>query len=208
MNARSSLPFRVGLTGGIASGKTEVTKRFAELGVPIIDTDQLARAVVLPGTPALQQITAHFGAEILNTDGTLDRRSLRKRVFDSDAERRFLESILHPAIRVEQERLAALVGGPYQVHVAPLLVETSSMDFYDRVLVVDCPRELQRQRLMARDQISAELADRMLDAQATREQRLSAADDVLENSGMPGGLAQKVERLHEKYLKLAASREQ
>lgn len=203
MTNASLLPFRVGLTGGIGSGKTEVTKHFAKLGVPIIDTDQLARAVVLQGTPALQQIAAHFGVQILNADGTLDRRALRERVFENEPDRKFLESILHPAILAEQERLAATVGGPYQIHVAPLLAETRTMNRYDRVLVVDCEREAQRQRLMTRDHIAAELADRMLDAQASREERLSIADDVVENTGAPGDLAEKVERLHRKYLTLA-----
>lgn len=198
-------PFRVGLTGGIASGKTAVANRFAELGIPVIDADQLARAVVAPGQPALQNIVDAFGPAVLDAEGQLDRRRMRERVFSSESERKALEAILHPAIRAEQERLAATLGGPYQIHMAPLLVETQSSDRYDRVLVVDCPIETQLQRLLTRDGVNLELAKRMLATQASREQRLSAADDVIENTGTLGELQAKADGLHQKYLRLSST---
>lgn len=189
------------LTGGIASGKSIVATEFAKLGVPIIDTDELARIVVQPGHPALHNLVEQFGDEILNQDGTLNRKYLRELVFSNPAKREALERILHPAIRAEQQRQAMLTGGPYQLHVVPLLAETRGNHLYDRVLVVDCLPSVQLQRLMNRDGITQELAEKMLAAQVTREQRLSLADDVIDNSGDPSALRAQVARLHERYLK-------
>ena len=198
-----SRPFRVGLTGGIACGKTEVAKRFAELGVPIIDTDQIARILTVPGTPIFNKIVARFGPEILDEDGAMDRRRMRERIFQNEPQRRLLESILHPAIRTQQEQLAAKAGGPYQIHVVPLLAESRTTDRYDRILVVDCPRAVQLQRLLNRDRVDLELADRILNSQVTRDARLAIADDVLENAESLAELTAKISTLHNKYLELA-----
>jgi dephospho-CoA kinase len=195
--------FRVGLTGGIASGKTTVANLFAALGVSIVDTDLLAREVVAPGTPLLSEIAAHFGAGILGADGALDRRALRERVFADAAERRWLEERTHPAIRALTDQRCEEAPGPYSMVAIPLLVETGGADRFDRVLVVDCPPELQLSRLMARDGITREAAQRMLSAQVSREARLSAADDVIRNDGDIGALRDQVAGLHREYVAAA-----
>ncbi len=158
----AAAPFRVALTGGIASGKTTVARLFAARGVPLIDTDVIAREVVEPGQPALDAVVAAFGPEVLGPDGRLDRRRLRDIVFADAAARGRLESILHPAIRAEMERQsrAAAVVGPYQVLVIPLLAEGGRRDHVDRVLVVDAPEIVQLERLMARDAVTREQATR------------------------------------------------
>ncbi len=200
--------FRVGLTGGIASGKSTVAKLFAALGVPLIDTDVLAREIVAPGQPALQQIAQRFGADVLAEDGSLDRAALRTRVFADPAERKALEAITHPAIRALVEERAATAGGEYQMHVIPLLVETEGRNRVDRVLVVDCSEELQIRRLQARDGVTIDQARAILAAQVTRAARLSAADDVIANEGELGALRNAVETLHASYLSLARARSQ
>ena len=193
----------IALTGGIASGKTAVAELFAQLGVPVLDTDQIARDVVAPGMPALDQLVAEFGAEILDAQGRLDRARMRERVFSDPAQRRKLEAITHPAIREELARRSATAGGEYQIHVIPLLVENSRAAAYDRVLVVDCPEQTQMERLMARDNSSSEQAAEILAAQASREQRLNAADDVIENTGTLADLQRCVQILHRNYSLLA-----
>ena len=204
---QASEPFIVGLTGGIASGKTTVANLFADLGVTVIDTDQLARDVVEPGTPALAQIVAAFGPEMLDQTGRLDRRRMRDRVFASPKDRKLLESITHPAIRAELARRSGSAQGPYQIHVVPLLVEGGGKRFgMDRVLVVDCPTDHQLSRLVQRDSSTPEQARQILAAQATREQRLSAADDVITNIGELAALKPQVHALHERYLTLAQSK--
>jgi dephospho-CoA kinase len=202
----SERTFRVGLTGGIASGKSTVAKLFEALGVPLIDSDMLAREVVARGQPVLQQIAQRFGAGVLAADGTLDRAALRARVFADPAERKALEALTHPAIRALVEQRAAAAGGEYQLHVIPLLVETDARSRVDRVLVVDCSEELQIRRLQARDGVTLEQARAILAAQATRAARLSAADDVITNEGALGPLRDAVETLHARYLALARSR--
>ncbi len=197
-------PLCIALTGGIASGKSAVAAAFADLGAPVIDTDLLAREVVEPGQPALAAVVAAFGASTLGPDGRLDRRSLRARVFADPTRRRTLEAILHPAIReLMQARIAAL-DAPYVVVAIPLLAEGGSRDRFDRVLVVDCPPEVQRQRLLARDAESDAGADAILAAQASRAERLAIADDVIDNTGPLASLAQAVAALHRRYLSLAA----
>ena len=196
--------FRVALTGGIASGKSTVADLFAALGVPVIDTDVIARAVVEPGQPALVQVTEAFGDEVLDIDGRLDRRRLRERIFADPEARRRLESILHPAIRAKMERQSGAAGGPYQLLVIPLLTEGRRRDYVDRVLLVDVPEEMQIQRLMERDGVSREQAQASLGAQATRAERLAMADDILRNTGRPGDLREAVAGLHATYLQLAA----
>ena len=196
-------PLLIALTGGIASGKTAVADLFAKLGVPVLDTDQIARDVVAPGMPALARLVAEFGAEILDAHGGLDRARMRERVFNDPAQRRRLEAITHPAIREELARRAAAAGGDYQIHVIPLLVETGRAEVYDRVLVVDCPQEAQLARLMARDGTSREQAEEILAAQASREERLNAAHDVIENTGTLADLERFVQTLHSNYALLA-----
>ncbi len=199
-------PLRIGLTGGIASGKTTVANLFAALGVPVLDTDQIARDVVEPGQPALGQVVAAFGPDILGPDGRLDRPALRARVFADPDSRKRLEAILHPAIRAELARQAEAAGGPYQVWVIPLLVEGGQVDRVDRILVVDCPEEIQLARVMARDGETPESARAILAAQASREQRLAAADDVIVNDGTEADLAPQVAALDARYRALVADR--
>lgn len=190
---------RVGLTGGIASGKTTVSRLFARLGVPIIDTDVIAREVVAPGTPLLQRVEQELGPGLIGADGALQRRQLRERVFSDPDARRRLEALLHPAIRAEVARQSAQATGPYHVLVIPLLVEGQGRIPVDRVLVVDCPEDLQIRRLQARDGSSAAQARAMLAAQASRAARLAAADDVIVNDGDPDRLEAAVAALHQKY---------
>ena len=190
---------RVGLTGGIASGKTTVSRLFARLGVAIIDTDVIARDVVAPGTPLLQRVDQELGPGLIGADGALQRRQLRERVFSDPDARRRLEALLHPAIRAEVARQSAAATGPYHILVIPLLVEGQGRIPVDRVLVVDCPEDLQIQRLQARDGSSPAQARAMLAAQASRPTRLAAADDVILNDGDPGRLEAAVAALHQKY---------
>lgn len=200
--------FRVGLTGGIASGKSTVANLFAALGVPVIDSDVIARDVVAPGTPLLARIRETFGEGVIAPDGSLDRRWLRTRVFgesaDATAARRALEALTHPAIRAEMEARSARAGGPYQIHAIPLLVEGGSRRHIDRVLVVDVDEPTQIRRLQARDGSTAAEARAILAAQADRAARLAAADDVIRNEGDIAALAAEVERLHRRYLDAAA----
>ncbi|MGH8185319.1 MAG: dephospho-CoA kinase [Steroidobacteraceae bacterium] len=196
-------PLLIALTGGIASGKSAVASIFASLGVPVLDTDQISRDVVEPGSPALNELVRAFGNDILDSDGRLDRARMRQRVFDDPAQREQLEAIMHPAIREELARRSQAAGGEYQIHVIPLLVETGRSDVYDRVLVVDCTEEDQIKRLMARDATDREQATRILAAQASREQRLAVADDVIVNTGSVEDLPRFVETLHKNYSLLA-----
>jgi dephospho-CoA kinase len=175
-------PLRIGLTGGIASGKSLVADMFAELSVPVIDTDVIAREVVAPGQPALDEIRARFGEQVTSPTGHLDRTAMRKAIFSDDAERLALEKILHPRIGAETRRKADLAGGDYQVIIIPLLVGSPLVQFVDRVLVVDCEEETQVRRLLARDAETVDQAERIIAAQASREERLAIADDVINNN--------------------------
>jgi dephospho-CoA kinase len=194
---------RIALTGGIASGKSTVARLFAALGAVLIDTDQVARDVVAPPSPALDRIVARFGAGVLQPDGGLDRAALRRIVFEDDAARRDLEAITHPAIRAETHRRCASMGGPYQLVAIPLLVESGAVDEYDRVLLVDASEATQLSRLMLRDGLTRDAAARMLAAQATRDARRAVADDIIVNDGDVAALAPQVEALHRRYLALA-----
>jgi dephospho-CoA kinase len=205
MNLSPPRPLRIGLTGGIASGKTLVSRLFATLGVPIVDTDELAREVVAPGSDGLAAIRARFGDGVLAADGTLDRRALRARVFADPDARRDLEAITHPRIRALVESRSAAADGPYQIIVIPLLVESGRRTTVDRVLVVDCPEALQLDRLLRRDGGSREQAEAILAAQATRAQRLAVADDVIVNTGDPQAVETQVAALHARYLDLSAA---
>jgi len=197
--------FRVGLTGGIASGKSTVAKLFAALGVPVIDADVISREVVAPGSPLLSQIAARFGAEILQSDGSLDRKALRTKVFSDPAARADLEGLTHPVIWEAIERQSANSDGPYQLLAVPLLIEKHRESSVDRVLVVDCDEALQIRRLQARDGTSLAEARKMLESQAPRAERLAAADDLIANASGMAELRNQVEELHARYLKLAGA---
>ena len=202
----SKRPYRVALTGGIASGKSTVANLFAALGVPVIDTDLIARTVVEPGQQALAAVVAAFGSDVLDADGRLDRRRMRERIFsDREAQRR-LETILHPAIRSEMERLSREAGGVYQVLVVPLLTEGGRRDHVDRVLLVDVPEAVQVERLISRDGVTHEQAQAALSAQASRAARLAWADDLVANTGRIDDLRTRIVQLDALYRRLAAAR--
>ena len=193
--------FVVAVTGGIASGKSAVTRRFQALGVPVHDADMAAREVIEPGTPGLQAVIDAFGPSVLDSDGRLDRPAMRRRVFADDDARRRLEAIIHPRVREWLHDRAMAQHDPYCLLAIPLLVE--NMDAYrwvNRVLVVDAPPETQIARLVERDGIDAALAQRMLERQASRTERLAVADDVIDNSGDEAALDDAVMALHQRYL--------
>ncbi|MEL1265962.1 dephospho-CoA kinase [Pseudoxanthomonas putridarboris] len=196
----------IGLTGGIASGKSALEKAFAAHGVTVADADLIAREVVEPGQPALAAVVAHFGAGVLQADGRLDRAALRARVFDDDDERRVLEDLLHPAIRARMMAVCRNAPGPYAIAMIPLLTEGGGRTAYpwlDRILVVDAPPAVQMTRLMQRDSIDDSLAGKMMAAQATRAQRLALADDIVVNAGDVAHLQRAADELHARYLALA-----
>jgi len=197
--------FRVGLTGGIASGKSTAAKFFGALGVPILDSDQVAREVVEPGQPPLERLVERFGRGILTADGHLNRPALRDIVFSDPKARADLENLTHPAIGAALEARSATAGGPYQVLVIPLLVEKNLGSHVDRVLVVDCEEELQLKRLHARDGSTRAQAQAILAAQASRTARLKAADDVIRNDADMSAVQAQVSSLHARYLELARS---
>jgi dephospho-CoA kinase len=195
---------RIGLTGGIASGKSTVSQRFTELGVPVIDADLAARAVVEPGTPGLALVAQRFGPNVLDANGKLDRAALRNLIFKDPASRKALDAILHPLIRATMEKQAENAQGPYVVMAIPLLVESGNpRDRVDRVLVVDVDEAVQLQRVQARDGSSPEQAAAILAAQSGRSARLAAADDVLPNNATVAELRQAVDVLHAQYLQIA-----
>jgi dephospho-CoA kinase len=194
---------RIGLTGGIGSGKSEASRCFAELGVPVIDTDVIARELVEPGQPALAEIVAVFGDAMLDASGHLDRARLRQKAFSDHQNRKKLEKILHPGIRARAEALAERTDAAYCVLVIPLLVETASDYPIDRVLVIDAPVELQYQRVALRDGLSDREIKAILETQADRQQRLQAADDVVLNDAGVDDLRARIVELHRFYLSLA-----
>jgi dephospho-CoA kinase len=194
----------VGLTGGIGCGKSAVSDRFEALGAPVIDADRVARELVEPGQPALQQIAERFGAAMINADGTLDRARLRSTVFADPNARQALESLLHPRIRATmRERLQAL-DSAYAILAIPLLLETGQARDVDRVLVVDCSESDQVARVTLRDNVDEAQARAILAAQTPRQKRLEHADDIIDNTGTLDALQPQIDRLHAKYLELAA----
>lgn len=197
--------YTVGLTGGIGSGKTLVSTLFAAHGICIIDTDKIARDLVAQNTPHLAEIIAYFGKNLLLEDGRLDRRLLRQRIFDNPDDKRWLEGLLHPAIRAEAKRAVGLATTPYCIIVIPLLLEAGGQgyDFLNRVAVVDCPEDMQLARTMARDGITEKQALAMLNAQTTRASRTAVADDIIDNTGDETYLKSQVDQLHLKYLVLS-----
>lgn len=196
----------IGLTGGIASGKSTVAELFTELNAPVVDSDELARKVVEPGTPGLEALRQHFGDKIIAADGTLERAGLRQIVFNNDAERTFLEDTLHPRIRQLSDQLGqqyADAGHPYCLFDIPLLVETGQQHRFERVLVVDVSEQIQVTRVVARDNISEAEAMKIINTQASRIQRLDAATDILFNNVLLDALADEVSFLHQKFTDLA-----
>ena len=196
--------FVIGLTGGIGSGKSTVADLFRELGVFAIDADEVAREVVMPGEPALNSIAEHFGETILNEDGSLDRAALRKRVFDDDTERQWLEALLHPSINQRLQHYLEEADSPYQLLVSPLLLETEQHQLCQHVLVVDVHHDTQIDRTMARDDNDREQVERIIASQMPRNDRLAAGGDVIDNDQPLAMVRQKVEELHRRYLEMAA----
>ena len=198
--------YRVGLTGGIGSGKSTVAELFAALGVPVIDTDVIARQLTKPGGAALKAIRIAFGETVIQPDGTLDRAVLRRRVFAHAAARHQLEAIMHPLIRQGVDHMLATLTAPYALIVIPLLVETGGYrDILNRVLVVDCPEEMQIARVKARSGLTHDETRAILEAQAERAERLAVADDIIVNTTTMEALRAKVAALHQRYLALAAA---
>ena len=198
----------IGLTGGIASGKSALEKAFAAQCIVVADADLLAREVVAPGEPALAAVVERFGRDVLQADGQLDRAALRVRVFGDPDQRRALEAILHPAIRARLEAICRAAPGPYAIATVPLLTEGGGRAAYPwlhRILVVDTPAAVQKARLMQRDGIDATLADQMMAAQASRAERLALADDIVVNDGDIHHLQHAADALHLRYLALATA---
>ncbi len=206
----SSRPLRIGLTGGIGSGKSTVAAEFEKLGIPIIDADQVAREVVQPGQTALQQLAAQLGEQILYTNGTLNRPVLKTLIFNDPEKRKIVETILHPAIYTTMEKQAetftyTIPCPPYLVFMIPLLVETAQPKQFDEILVIDLPEKLQIQRTMARDQISEIEVRKILASQASRKTRLQIADTVVDNTNHTV-MQSVIQKLHQHYLELARNK--
>lgn len=202
MTRSVNTPWTLGLTGGIGSGKSAAAQHFIDLGVHVIDADHAARWVVEPGRPALEQIARHFGDGVLQADGQLDRAALRKLIFEVPEQRRWLEALLHPLIAEEIVSHLARAESPYAILVSPLLIESGQSRMTQRILVIDVPQQLQIERTLQRDQISEQQVQAILQAQASREERLRHADDVLVNDRDHAWLRSEVERLHHFYLTL------
>ena len=202
----ASRMLRVGLTGGVGAGKSHVASLFSGLGLSIIDADEIARALTVPGASALSEIVDAFGADILDSAGALRRNVLRRRVFEHPEERRILEGILHPRVRATMNAQAETIDGPYGVMVIPLLIEAGLRSFVDHVLVIDASPEIQIERVLRRSGLSRMEAERIIAAQADRQVRLKIADDVIENNTDGIDLSPRVRELHGKYLELAKAR--
>lgn len=198
--------FIVGLTGGIGSGKSTVSRLFRELGINVVDADIASRAIMEPGLPALQAVAEHFGPEVLHADGTLDRACLRRIVFADPQQRRWLEQLTHPLIAqwIHEQLLAS--PPPYAILETPLLFETAQKQYVQRKVVVDVPEEVQLERTMRRDDNSEEQVRAIMAAQMSRAERLALADDVIDNNVSPEELRCRVQQLHERYVALAAQR--
>lgn len=198
------MTYVIGITGGIGSGKTAVSDHFESLGITVVDADVASRTVVEIGTSALASIAEHFGSQVLQTDGSLDRAALRSAIFEDSTQRQWLESLLHPLIRAEIVSGLESASSPYAILVSPLLIESGQSQLTERVLVVDVPEALQLKRTVARDSNSEQQVKAIMAAQASRQQRLDSADDVVVNDNTLEHLKAQVEALHQKYLKLAA----
>jgi len=195
---------RVGLTGGIGSGKSTICRLFSELGVPVIDADAIVRRLVGAGQPALRAIGDAFGRKVYTRDGDLDRTALRELIFNDPAARRKLEGILHPRVFAEIEREIKKVTYPYCIICLPLLIETRAVDRVDRILVVDSPEELQIRRASKRDNLSEDAVRKIMQAQSSRKERLVASDDIIRNEGNLGSLGEQIRKLHRHYLEVSS----
>lgn len=192
----------IGLTGGIGSGKSTVAQYFRDCGVLIVDTDEIARQLLEPDQPAFKAVIHHFGKEILKTDGSLDRPQLRTHIFESATDRHWLEALLHPLIKSEVLAYSKK-NHPYFIVEIPLLIEAHFEDVVDRILVVDCPLELQIERIQKRDGTSIDLIQKMIKSQIDRSTRIKKADDIIENTSDRDALKDKVLALHHYYTKLS-----
>ena len=195
--------FVVGITGGIGSGKSVVSERFEKLGITVVDADVASRVIVEPGQPALTQIEHHFGSGVIQHDGTLDRKALRELVFSDTRERKWLEALLHPLIGGYLKAELENANSSYAILVSPLLIEAGQALLADRILVVDVPEHVQIERVMARDDNTADQVAAIIDAQTTRNERISHADDVIMNDGTLSELDAAVQKLHLHYETLA-----
>ena len=193
----------IGLTGGIGSGKSTAAKLFADLGVPVYDTDTIARELVQPGKPALKEMIEAIGSDIVSDNGELDRQALKQRIFDNDDVRKSVEEILHPKIRRQLLSNIRSCSAPYCIAVIPLLIEKNWLDVVDRVLVIDVPQEMQLERATARDNVSENLIAQIIKTQVSRDTRLAVANETIDNSGDPQQLANLVDELHKKYMALS-----
>lgn len=193
----------IGLTGGIGSGKTLATDHFQRLGITVVDADLAARVVVEPGRPALDEIAATFGADMVCQDGTLDRAALRRVVFADPEQRKRLEAIMHPRIAEEIRQQLAASTSPYTILVSPLLFESGQYRFAQRTVLIDAHESLQRHRAATRDKVSEKQIEAIMAAQMTREERRARADDVILNEGHIEHLHAMVEKLHARYLEMA-----
>jgi len=198
-------PLKIGLTGGIGCGKSTAAGIFSEFNVTVIDADSIARDLVQPGSPLLEQIRSMFGPEMVDGEGQLDRARLRNLVFEDPQKRRRLEQLLHPPILAEIELRANICRQPYCVLCIPLLIETHQEKMVDRVLVIDIPTEIQIRRIKQRDQLSEREIEAVLHAQTDRQTRLAAAHDIIDNSGDREQLKRQIEKLHEKYMRIASA---
>ena len=200
------MPYLVGLTGGIGSGKSAAAQVFEELGATVVDTDAIAHALTAPGGAAIAPIRAAFGADYITAEGALARPRMRELVFADAEKKRLLESILHPLIRARSSELVQAARSPYVILMVPLLIESGDYrGRYQRILVVDCPEELQVERVVARSGITAAQVRAIMATQVARGARLASADDVIDNSRDPAHLRREVELLHQRYLQLAAA---
>lgn len=197
----------IGLTGGIGSGKSEVSRRFESLGILVIDADQIAREVVQPGQPALADIVAHFGSDFVLPSGQLDRAKLRARIFSDPDAKAWLEQLLHPQINMLIRTRLQMAGSRYAILSSPLLLETKQHELVDRVLVVDTSELLQLERASQRDKYSEDQVRRIMATQLSRTDRCSRANDIIQNHGDLSELDTQVNKLHQLYLELAQNRQ-
>ena len=197
------MPLIIGLTGGIGSGKSEACRHFAKRGIAIVDADIVAREVVEPNSPALRQITTHFGNEILDTSGKLNRSKLREIIFSNPAEKQWLESLLHPIINASIRQQLADAASAYVILASPLLLETQQFQLVDRILVIDVSKDLQIERASLRDKNAADQIKAIMRTQVSRKERCARADDIIQNHGGIEELETQVEKLHQYYLTLA-----
>ena len=195
----------IGLSGGIASGKTIVSDEFSSLGADIIDTDIIARELIFPGSETLNKIVSVFGENVLQDDGNLNRKLMRQIIFSEKDKKITLEKIMHPKIQNEVKLKIQSASGQYQIIVVPLLLQSPILDFVDRVLIIDCNEKIQINRLMNRDNISEELAKKMIENQSKREERLAIADDVILNEGHLEEIKHEVKKLNDFYIKISSS---